>query len=67
MKITGLLTELANVEIKAEIKLSTYEKQIDKLEELNKIYEVYWDRVVYKIEDDVCYEHFVLQGKFLDQ
>lgn len=67
MKITGLLTELANVEIKAEIKLSTYEKQLDKLEELNKIYEVYWDRVVYKIEDDVCYEHFVLQGKFLDQ
>lgn len=67
MKITGILAELANVEIKAEIKLSTYEKQIDKLEELNKIYEVYWDRVVYKIEDDVCYEHFVLQGKFLDQ
>jgi len=34
---------------------------------LKKIYEIYWDRVVYRNEGDVCYDHAVYEGRFLTQ
>ena len=37
------------------------------MDELKKIYEIYWERVVYRNEGDVCYDHTVYEGRFLTQ
>lgn len=55
MKINLLLNVLEQVELKADIRVTEYEQKLGELEELKKIYEVYWDKVVYKNEVDVCY------------
>jgi hypothetical protein len=48
MRINLLLNVLEQVELKADIKVNEYEQQLEQLKELKKIYEIYWDRVVYR-------------------
>ncbi len=40
---------------------------MNKFEELKKMYEVYWDKIAYRVCGDQWYEHIVYEGKFLNQ
>ena len=67
MKISLLLDVMEQAELKADIQVGQYQQKLQELAELRKIYEIYWDKVVYKNEVDVCYDHTVYEGRFLTQ
>lgn len=67
MKINTLENEISVIESKTGQRLEEFQKKLGQMEELKKMYEVYWDKVIYQVAGDQWLEHFVFEGKFLNQ
>lgn len=55
MHINFLLSELSSMENQTDLKLSEFQKRLGQVEQLKKMYEVYWEKQVYHATGDQWY------------
>lgn len=72
MKINSLLSQMSTIEMQHGQKFNEIQERLGKFEEMQKMYEVYWDRMLYTSQSKIDrskneYEYLIFEGKFLNQ
>lgn len=52
MKINTLENEISVIESKTGERLEEFQRKLGQMEELKKMYEVYWDKIIYQVAGD---------------